>query len=113
MSGAVVDRFYRVAFTDERSFRQWTERVVEFSALVRDIVVDHGELRPVIFVPLRPPEGAPLHAYVSTGARGLAARISVGATVDRTPISGADLPPGLTLLFGDVVDAVEYEKGHM
>lgn len=110
MAGAPVDRFFRVAFTDERSFRQWTERVVEFAALVRDIVTDRSELRPVIFVPLRPARGEPLHAYVSAGARGLASRISGGATVDRTPISAADLPAGLTMLFGDADDAAYYES---
>jgi hypothetical protein len=112
MGDAVVDRFYRVAFTDERAFRQWTERVVEFTALVRDIIVDQSELRPVIFVPLRPVPDAPLHAYVSAGARGLALRISGGATVDRLPISAPELPRGLTMLFGDPADAAAYAKLH-
>ena len=109
MGGGAVDRFYQVAFTDERAFRLWTERVVEFTALVRDILIDRTELRPVIFVPLRPVAGTPLYAYVSTGARGLAMRISGGATVERTPIDAADLPPGLTMLFGDAIDAAAYD----
>ena len=109
MGGAAVDRFYRVAFTDERSFRQWTERVVEFTALVRDIIVDRGDLRPVIFVPLRPVDGAPLYAYVSAGARGLSTRISGGATVDPKPMRAEELPAGLTMLFSEGVDAEEYE----
>lgn len=112
MGGAAVDRYYRVAFTDERSFRIWMERIVEFAALVRDIIIDRGELRPVIFVPLRPAEGEPPFAYVSAGARGLAARISGGATVERTPVGAADLPHGLTMLFGDGVDAADYQERH-
>ena len=112
MGGAAVDRYYRVTFTDERSFRMWTERVVEFTALVRDIIVDRTELRPVIFIPLRLAAGEPLFAYVSTGARGLATRISGGATVDATPVKAADLPHGLTMLFGDAADAADYEERH-
>lgn len=110
MGGGAVDRFYRVTFTDERAFRLWTERIVEFTALVRDLIVDRAELRPVIFVPLRPVEGAPLHAYVSGGARPLAVRISPGATLEPTPINAADLPRGLTMLFGDGADAAEYDQ---
>ena len=110
MSDVAVDRFYRVTFTDERAFRQWTERVLEFAALVRDIIVDRTEFRPVIFVPLRPAPETPLHAYVSAGARGLAARISGGAAVERTAITAAELPRGLTMLFGEAIDAAEYEK---
>jgi hypothetical protein len=112
MGGAAVDRFYRVAFTDERAFRQWTERVVEFTALVRDLLIDRSELRPVIFVPSRPAPDSPLHAYVSEGARGLAVRISAGATLDRKPISAAELPKGLTMVYGDPIDIAEYEKRH-
>jgi hypothetical protein len=110
MGVSPTERFHRVAFTDERAFRQWTERVVEFTALVRDIMIDRTELRPVIFVPLRPAPGTPLYAYVSAGARGLAMRISGGATVERTPIDAAELPPGLTMLFGDPVDAAAYDE---
>lgn len=110
MGGGAVDRFYRVAFTDERAFRQWTERVVEFTALVRDIIVDRSDFRPVIFVPLRPEPDAPLYAYVSAGARGLAMRISGGATLEPKPIDAADLPRGLTMLFGDGADAADYES---
>jgi hypothetical protein len=32
--------------------------------------------------------------------------------VDPTPVSAAALPSGLTMLFGDGVDAAEYEKRH-
>jgi hypothetical protein len=112
MGAAAVDRYYRVTFTDERSFRIWTERVVEFTSLVRDIIVDRTELRPVIFIPLRPVGGEPLFAYVSAGARGLATRISAGATVDPKPVNAADLPRGLTMLFGEGVDAADYEERH-
>ncbi len=108
-----VTRFYRVTFVDERSFRLWTERVVEFSAVVRDLVADRRlELRPVIFVPLRPAPGAALQAYVSAGARTLTAHLSGAATVDADPIRAEALPSGLTMLFGDGVDADEYEKRH-
>jgi hypothetical protein len=110
MGGGAVERFYRVTFTDEPSFRLWTERVVEFTALVRDIIADRIDLRPVIFVPLRPVSGEPLYAYVSVGARGLATRISDGAKVEPSPVNAADLPRGLTMLFGDGADAAEYES---
>lgn len=106
-----VTRFYRVTFADERGFRMWVERVVEFAGIVRDLIGEHVDLRPVIFVPLRVTPGAPLHAYVSAGARALAARISGGATVEPQPIGGQQLPRGLTMLFGDGVDAAEYERG--
>lgn len=104
--------FYRVTFTDERSFRLWTERVVEFTATLRDILPDLHEIRPVIFVPLHPATGAALHAYVSAGARGLAAHMSGGARVDLTPLTLSELPAGLTMLFGEGADADEYENRH-
>ncbi len=109
-SGRPVDRFYRVTFADERGFRLWTERVVEFTSALREIIPAVLEMRPVIFVPLRPAPGEPLLAYVSAGARGLAAHISGGAKVDPTPVSAAELPRGLTMLFGEGVDAVGYER---
>src|SRR5918997_3645700 len=84
--GRPVDRFYRVTFTDERGFRLWTERVVEFTSALREIIPAALEMRPVIFVPLRPASGEPLFAYVSAGARGLAAHISGGANVDAAPV---------------------------
>ena len=111
-SGRAVDRFYRVTFADERGFRLWTERVVEFTSALRDLVPALLDMRPVIFVPLRPAPDEPLVAYVSAGARGLAAHISGGAKVDPTPLSVGDLPGGLTLLFGEGVDAAEYERRH-
>jgi hypothetical protein len=108
--GRPVDRFYRVTFADERGFRLWTERVVEFTSALRDIIPAVLDMRPVIFVPLRPAPGGPLFAYVSAGARGLAAHISGGTRIDLTPIPVAELPPGLTMLFGEGIDAAEYER---
>ena len=108
--GRPVEHFYRVAFADERGFRLWTERVVEFTAALRDIIPAVLEMRPVIFVPLRPAPGEPLFAYVSAGARGLAAHISGGTKVDPTPVAVADLPRGLTMLFGEGADAAAYER---
>jgi hypothetical protein len=110
--GPRVDRFYRVTFADERGFRRWTEHVVELSAVVRDIVIEHLELRPVIFVPLRPTESGTLRAYVSSGARTLLAHVSGWAEVDPLPVTASALPPGLTMLFGDGIDAAEYERLH-
>ena len=109
-SSRSVDRFYRVTFADERGFRLWTERVVEFTSALRDMIPAVLEMRPVIFVPLRPAPGEPLYAYVSAGARGLAAHISGGTKVDPTPMSVDDLPRGLTMLFGEGIDAAEYER---
>ncbi|MFN2564472.1 MAG: hypothetical protein ABR499_05605 [Gemmatimonadaceae bacterium] len=105
-----VDRFYRVTFADERGFRLWTERVVEFTSILREIFPALDDMRPVVFVPLRPSRATPLQAYVSAGARGLAAHISGGATVDPAPIAASELPRGLTMLFGEGVDAAEYEN---
>jgi hypothetical protein len=110
--GRAMDRFYHVTFADERGFRLWTERVVEFTSALREIIPAVVEMRPVIFVPLRPAPGEPLFAYVSTGARGLAAHISGGTKLDPAPVSIGELPHGLTMLFGDGVDAAEYAKSH-
>jgi hypothetical protein len=105
-----VDRFYRVSFYDERGFRRWSERVVEFTTLLHDIVPDFADARPVVFAQLSPLLHSSPRAYVSAGARGLAANIAGGAKVDSTPLTAAALPPGLTMLFGDAIDAAEYEE---
>lgn len=110
MQGAAVDAFYRVAFRDDSSFRQWTERVTEFAAIARHILADRSEMRPVVFVPQGPARGTPLRAYVSPGARGMAMRISDGVLIDRTLVTAADLPEGLTMILGDGVDEAEYAK---
>ena len=107
-----IVRFYRVTFADERGFRLWTERVVEFTSAMRDLIPALLDMRPVIFVPLRPAPDEPLVAYVSAGARGLAAHISGGTKVDATPVTVHDLPGGLTMLFGEGVDAAAYERRH-
>src|SRR5918997_7197649 len=109
-SGRPVDRFYRVTFADERGFRLWAERVVEFTAALQDLVLDRFDLRPVIFVQLRVAPGVPPVAYVSAGARGLATHISGGVTVGSTPVTASELPDGLTMLFGDGVDADAYDR---
>ena len=110
--GRPVDRFYRVTFVDERGFRLWTERVVELTSALRDMIPAMLDMRPVIFVPLRPAPGEALFAYVSAGARGLAAHISGGTKVDPAPVSVDNMPRGLTMLFGEGVDAAEYERRH-
>jgi hypothetical protein len=113
MGSTAVDCFYRIAFPNERSFWQWTERIAGFAVLVRNVFVDRSELRAVIFVPQWPTPGAPPRAYVSAGACGIATRMSDGALIDRSTVISADeLPPGLTMIFGDVVDETEYEKRH-
>jgi hypothetical protein len=105
-----VDRFYRVTFADERGFRLWAERVVEFTAALQDLVLERFERRPVIFVRPEVARGMQPVAYVSAGARGLAAHISGGARVDPAPVMASELPDGLTMLFGDGVDADAYER---
>ena len=107
-----VDRFYLVTFYDERGFRRWSERMAEFTALLHDILPCLADARPVVFAQLSPLLHTSPRAYVSVGARGLAANIAGGAKVDRTPLSAASLPPGLTMLFGDAIDAAEYEERH-
>jgi hypothetical protein len=108
-----MDCFYRVTFVDERGFRMWAERVVEFTSILQDIVPDLQDIRPVVFTQLRPAPGSTPEAYVSPGARGLAANIAGGAAkVDPTPIKASELPRGLTMLFGEGVDADEYERRH-
>jgi hypothetical protein len=110
VGGDAVDRFYLVTFYDERGFRRWSERVVEFTALLQDIMPDLSDARPVVFAQLNPLLDSSPRAYVSAGARGLAANIAGGAKVDPIPLSAAELPPGLTMLFGEAVDAAEYEE---
>jgi hypothetical protein len=112
MDGATVEGFYLVAFRDQRSFWKWSERVAEFAAVAKDVLADRAELRPVVFVPECPARGTALRAYVSIGARGMAMRISDGALMDRTLISAGELPRGLTMLLGDVMDEAEYQKRH-
>jgi hypothetical protein len=41
-----VDRFYRVTFANEAAFREWTKRVVEFTALLEDVAADVMDPRP-------------------------------------------------------------------
>jgi len=108
--GRPVDSFYRVTFADERGFRLWTERVMQFTSALRDVIPAVLDTRPVIFMPLRPAPGEPLVAYVSAGARAIAAHIYGGTNVDATPVSVDDLPQGLTMLFGEGVDAAEYQR---
>jgi hypothetical protein len=110
---AAVDSYYRMAFPDEQNFWEWTERIAEFAAIMREVFVDQSELHAVIFVPQWPAQGVPIRAYVSACARGVAMRMSRGALIDRsTAISAAELPPGLTMLLGDERDEAEYERRH-
>ena len=111
--GRAVDRFYRVAFADERDFRDWTERILEFRSAVAKFIPIQPEMRPVIFVPTWPAPGVRRYAYVSAGARGLGLHISGGAKLDPAPLNIDELPRGLTLLWGEAVDAAEYEERHL
>jgi hypothetical protein len=113
MGSATVNRFYRIAFPTEQSFWQWTERVVEFAGLVRDLAASRSEWRAVIFVPHWPEPGSPIRAYASAGALGVAMRLSHGALIDRSTVVSADeLPSGLTMLLGDEGDEADYEMRH-
>jgi hypothetical protein len=113
MGTAAVNGFYRIAFPNERSFWQWSERIAELGALARDVFSNRSASRAVIFVPQWPAAGKPVRAYVSAGARGVALRMAEGALIDRSiVISAAELPAGLTMLLGSDVDEAEYELGH-
>lgn len=105
-----VERLYRVTFPNDTAFREWTQRVVEFTATLQDISADVIDSRPVVFVQLTPPRGVPPQAYVSMEARGLASALVAGAKLDSSPIPVSELPDGLGLLYGDVVDTVAYER---
>jgi hypothetical protein len=107
-----VDRFHRVKFANQHDFQLWTDRVLEFTTALRELLPDRPGMRPVIFVPVHYKSGEPIFAYVSPGVRALAADIADGAVVDQTPISAAELPAGLKMLFGEGVDAGEYVKRH-
>jgi hypothetical protein len=105
-----VDRFYRVTFADEKVFRTWSERALEFTATLQEFSADLIDPRPVAFVQLTPRPGSPPVAYVSEGARGLASVLIGMAHLTATPVSLWELPDGLTMLFGHGVDADAYER---
>jgi hypothetical protein len=105
-----VERLYRVTFPDETAFREWTRKVTEFASTLRDIPADVTDSRPVVFVQLTPPRGVLPYAYVSTGARGLASALVADAKLDSSPVPVSELPDGLGLLYGDVVDTAAYER---
>jgi len=112
MDSTAVNRFYRIAFRNERSFWQWTERIVELSTLVRDASLNQ-QTRAVIFVPQLPTRRARLRAYVSAGACAVALRVADGTLIDRSTVIGlAELPAGLIMLLGSDVDEAEYESWH-
>jgi hypothetical protein len=105
-----VDRFYRVRFADDHAFRAWSERVRDFVTALQNIAPDLMEPRVVVFVPLMPTLGAPVSAYVSEGARGFSSILFGSAHVEWSPVPMAELPDGLSLLFGEGVDADAYAR---
>ena len=105
-----VNHYYRVTFGDESGFRRWVERVMQFTSGLEETLSDSSDTRPVIFIQLQPTPGASPRAYVSAGARGLAANIADDVRLDPAPIPASALPGGLAMLFGDWVDAAAYER---
>ncbi len=103
-----VERLYRVTFPDPDELRAWRIRVLEYAATVGGLENSGPESRLVVFVPLLPRGHASVHAYVSEGARGLVHNFSRGARLD-TAVPLRELPDGLTLIYGEGVDASAYE----
>ena len=96
-----IDRLYRVTFVSPDELRSWRVRVLDYAAKVGGLPVSGDESRLVVFVPLLPQGSKSVHAYVSDGAR--AAQIEA-------PVPLQQLPDGLTLIYGDRVDASAYEQ---
>jgi hypothetical protein len=108
MSVTPIERLYRVTFPNPDELRAWRVRVLEYAATVGGLPASGSESRLVVFVPLLPRGHASVHAYVSEGARGLVHNFARGARVD-TAVPLRELPDGLTLIYGEGVDASAYE----
>jgi hypothetical protein len=105
-----VEHFYRVRFLDENALRRWADSVMEFALSPQGMAAEASDPRAVVFVPLMPKRNGTVFAYVSEGARGLAAQLASGVELDETPVPLRELPVGLHLLYGTGVDAAAYER---
>ena len=103
-----VEHLYRVTFPNPDELRAWRVRVLEYAATVDALPGGAPEPRLVVFVPLLPRGRESVHAYVSDGARGLVRDFSREAQIDAA-IPLRELPDGLTLIYGEGVDASAYE----
>ena len=104
-----VERYYRIKFPQPDDLRAWRVRLLDYAGRVGGLVAGTAESRPVVFVPLLPKGSNSVHAYVSEGGRALAHEFSRVAEVEGT-VHLRELPDGLTLIFGDGVDASAYEQ---
>jgi hypothetical protein len=103
-----VDRYYRVKFPDPDALRAWRGRVLEYAATADGLAGGTPESRPVLFVPLLPEGRRSVYAYVSEAARPLVRELAEAAQIEAAPVTLRELPDGLTLLYGDGVDAEAY-----
>ena len=105
-----VDRYYRVKFKDDGSLRDWAAEVVRLALRPLGLKTAGVGDRATIFVPLKRSTGTPVVAYVSEDARVLADGVAPGIELETGVVGLADLPKGLTLLYGDGADAEAYEQ---
>jgi len=103
-----VDRYYRVRFPDADALRVWRGRLLEYAATVGGLAAGALDSRPVVFVPLMPEGHTSVYAYVSEAGRALVREFSRAAVIEAAPVALRELPDGLTLLYGDGVDADAY-----
>ena len=103
-----VERLYRVRFPDPDELRDWRVRVLEYAATVGGLAAMTPESRLVVFVPLLARGNRSLHAYVSDAARALVHNFSRLARIEEA-LPLLELPEGLTLIYGEGVDASAYE----
>jgi hypothetical protein len=108
MTTKPVERLYRVTFPSPDELRAWRVRVLEYAATAGGPAGGAPESRLVVFVPLLPRGHKSVHAYVSDGARGLVRDLSREADIGKA-VSLRELPDGLTLIYGEGVDASAYE----
>lgn len=105
-----VGPFYRVRFGSRKRLRDWVTRVRVFSQTLHGLEEAEVEPRPVVFAPLIPKDDGDACAYVSDGARWLVISLGIVAELDGATLRTRDLPDGLSLVYGDGVDAEAYER---
>ena len=105
-----VEQYHQVPFDDTISAERWAAQLAE--AIARPTSYPYMEVheRAVIWRVL--PHGAPTrpgHVFVSDGALRIARELGL-APARTTPVGLPDLPGGLSLLLGDVVDREAYGR---
>jgi len=102
-----VDRFYRVRFADQATFREWYMRVMEVAAGQADVAMAAG--RPVVLVPRKLPSSGPVYGHVSADAVGFVSGLASGVELAGDSVSLRELPDGLRVVVGADRDVAAYE----